>query len=63
MPEDQRTTLLDVCKTRWLQRIDGLERVQELMGPILQTLDMIANNHDGSYNNKEGRSDAQGFAS
>ena len=27
MPSNQRSTLLDVCETRWLQRIDGLERV------------------------------------
>ena len=61
MPSDQRSTLLDFCKTRWLQRIDGLERVQELMKPILETLDQIANNHDGSYNNRDARSDAHGL--
>ena len=61
MPSDQRSTLLDFCKTRWLQRIDGLERVQELMNPILETLDQIANNHDGSYNNRDARSDAHGL--
>ena len=59
MPEDRRTTLLNVCKTRWLQRIDGLARVQEMIEPILTTLDLIATNHDGSYA-KEARSDAQG---
>ncbi|XP_066916952.1 52 kDa repressor of the inhibitor of the protein kinase-like [Clytia hemisphaerica] len=61
MPEDQRETLLDVCKTRWLQRVDGLERVEELMSAILETLDMIANNHDRSYTNKDGRADARGL--
>ncbi|XP_066913181.1 52 kDa repressor of the inhibitor of the protein kinase-like [Clytia hemisphaerica] len=60
MPEDQRDTLIDVCKTRWLRRIDGLERVHEMMVPILETLDLIAGNHDGSYN-KEARSIAQGI--
>ena len=34
MPEDQNTTLLDVCKTRWLQRIDALERFEEIIEPI-----------------------------
>ena len=59
MPSEMRSTLLDVCKTRWLQRIDGLERVQELMVPILATLDLVSSNHDGSYA-REARSDAQG---
>lgn len=59
MPEDKRSTLLDVCRTRWLQRIDGLLRVQEMIVPILNTLDLISNNHDGSYG-REARSDAQG---
>ena len=54
-----RSKLLDVCKTRWLRRIDGLEGVHEMMEPILQTLDMISCNHDDSYN-KDARSDAQG---
>ena len=60
MSEDMRNTLLDVCKTRWLQRIDGLERVQEMIKPILETLDMISNNYDGSFN-KDARNDAQGI--
>ena len=59
MPEDMRSTLLDPCRTRWLQRIDGLERVEELISPILRTLDMISSNHNGSYG-KDARSDAQG---
>ncbi|XP_066928330.1 52 kDa repressor of the inhibitor of the protein kinase-like [Clytia hemisphaerica] len=60
MPSDRRDTLIDVCKTRWLRRIDGLERVHEMMKPILISLDLIADNHDGSYN-KEARSVAQGL--
>ena len=59
MPEDRRSTLLNVCRTRWLQRIDGLHRVQEMIDPILTTLDLISTNHDESYS-REARSDAQG---
>ena len=60
MPSERRDTLIDDCQTRWLRRIDGLERVHEMMKPILVTLDLIADNHDGSYN-KEARSVAQGL--
>ena len=59
MPEDQRTTLLDVCRTRWLQRIDALERVEEMIEPILSTLDKISTNYDCSYS-RDARRDAQG---
>ena len=59
MPEDKRTTLLDVCRTRWIQRVDGLERIEELIEPIILTLDMISENFDGSYG-RDARSDAQG---
>ena len=54
---DMRTILLDVCKTRWLLRIDGLERVHEMMLSILETHDMIPTNYDRSYK-KDARSDA-----
>ena len=32
-----------------------------MMTPILATLDLIATNHDGSYNSKDARSDAKGL--
>ena len=40
-------------------RVDGLQRAQEMMKVILETLDMISDNHDGSYS-KDARNDAQG---
>ena len=61
-PQEKRTKLLDVCRTRWIQRIDGLERIQELVIPILVSLSSIAENHDGSYK-REARSDAAGLHS
>lgn len=54
-----RSTLLDVCRTRWLYQMDGLERVQSTAVPILMTLDSISSNYDGSYSH-EAQSDAQG---
>ena len=59
MPEDRRSTLLDVCCVGWLQRIDGFQKVQELIYPILTTFDLIATNHQESYS-REARCDAQG---
>ena len=60
--KEKRTTLLDICRTRWCARFDALERIQELIEPILVTLNLIAENHDGSYN-AEARQDANGLYS
>lgn len=62
MPDESRKKLLDVCRTRWVQRLDALERIQDLIKPILITLNAIAENHDGSYK-KEARQDANGLYS
>lgn len=60
MPDESRKIFLDVSRTRWVQRLDALERIQDLIKPILITLNVIAENHDGSYK-KEARQDANGF--
>ena len=59
MPKEMRSKLLNVCKTRWLQTIDGLKRVHEMKEPILKTLDMTADIHDGLHN-KNASIDTQG---
>ena len=41
-------------------RLDGLERFQEMLRPILLALEDISNNFDGSYKS-EARSDASGL--
>ena len=43
-------------------RLDGLERFQEMLRPILLSLEDISNNFDGSYKS-EARSDASGLLS
>ena len=49
-PESRRHKLLDVCKTRWIQRIDGLEVFLELYEAIVTMLETIKANADRSWN-------------
>ena len=49
-PESRRHKLLDVCKTRWIQRIDGLEVFLELYEAIVAMLETIKANADRSWN-------------
>ena len=59
MPEENKEKLLNVCRTRWVQRLEGLERVHELFKPIIKTLEDIKDNHDGSFK-ADARTDANG---
>ena len=34
-PEAKRTKLIDVCRTRWVARIDGMEVFQDLMPAVV----------------------------
>ena len=54
-----RTKLLNVCGTRWLLQLDGLERTQEMYLPIINTMEDIKENCDGSYQ-YNARTDANG---
>ena len=47
-PKSRRHKLLDVCKTLWIQRIDGLEVFLELYEDIVATLETIKANADRS---------------
>ena len=60
LPDEIHRKLFDVCRTRWILRLDGMERFQVMLKPILCTLEKIANNFDGSYKS-EARSDANGL--
>ena len=62
MEGEKRDTLLDVCRTRWIMRLDGMERFQEMIKPILLALEDISNNFDGTYKS-DARSDASGVLS
>ena len=57
---EHRSKLLNVYRTRWLARLDGLERIQQMFVPITNTLELIKDNHDGSYD-ANARADANGL--
>eukprot|EP00112_Aurelia_sp_Birch-Aquarium-sp1_P013364 Seg2834.3 transcript_id=Seg2834.3/GoldUCD/mRNA.D3Y31 product="52 kDa repressor of the inhibitor of the protein kinase" protein_id=Seg2834.3/GoldUCD/D3Y31 len=50
MPEQKQNTLIDVCRTRWILRIDGLIRFEELFESIMDSLEIIKDNVDRSWN-------------
>ena len=43
-PDSRRHKLLDVCKTRWIQRRDGLKVFLELYKAIVATIETIKTN-------------------
>ena len=49
-PEVTRKKLLDVCRTRWLERIDGVDLFEDLFLATLMTLEEIFFNLKGKYN-------------
>ncbi|XP_065664828.1 52 kDa repressor of the inhibitor of the protein kinase-like [Hydra vulgaris] len=44
--DKKKTKLRDVCRTRWLERIDGLDTFQELYVPIVYSLEAISNDRN-----------------
>ena len=48
--EVTRKKLLDLCRTRWLERIDGADLFEDLFLAILMTLEVIFFNLKGKYN-------------
>ena len=65
LPNSNHRVLIDVCRTRWIARIDGLDRIVELLVPVLSTLEDVQLNMDkngvvraGTWNPKS-RDDAR----
>lgn len=50
MPQQKHMTLVDVCRTRWVLRIDGLIRFEEIFEPTMKALEIIKLNEDKSWN-------------
>ena len=50
LPECRHRHLIDVCRTRWIARIDGLEIFIELFPSIVSALESLKDNADGSWN-------------
>jgi hypothetical protein len=47
--ESQKKRLVDVCRTRWVERIAGLDTFIELFVPLYDTLKEMKDNEGGSY--------------
>ena len=66
MPNTNHTVLIDVCRTRWIERIDGFDRIVELLFPVKATFEEISSNqdalNDGTWN-PSSRNDAQAMIS
>ncbi|XP_046861158.1 52 kDa repressor of the inhibitor of the protein kinase-like [Xenia sp. Carnegie-2017] len=59
-PHSGKSKLKDVCRTRWIERIDGLDIFQELFLPIFHTLTEMSHNA-GHVCNPETSSKASSF--
>lgn len=44
LPGSNHHILIDVCRTRWIARIDGMDRIAELLLPVVSTLEDISLN-------------------
>ncbi len=59
-PSASHTRLIDVCRTRWIARIDGLEIFVEVFKAIVESLRIIKDNVEGTWNSDSER-DARGL--
>ena len=63
LPHNNHPVLIDVCRTRGIARIDGLDRIVELLVPVTSTLEDISLNREGEQGrsnwNQTSRNDAQ----
>ncbi|CAB4020457.1 52 kDa repressor of the inhibitor of the kinase-like [Paramuricea clavata] len=47
LPASKHEVLINVCETRWIARLDGLDRIVELLLPVVCTIEDIAHNRKG----------------
>ena len=59
-PSARHTHLIDVCRTRWVSRIDGLDVFIEVFVPVVDSLETIKDNVGGKWNSNSVR-DASGL--
>ena len=63
MPAANHIVLVNVCRKRWIERIDGMSQIVELLHPVEATLKDISMNrndpNNGSNWNQNSRNDAQ----
>ncbi|CAB4023164.1 Hypothetical predicted protein, partial [Paramuricea clavata] len=51
LPASKHEVLINVCETRWIARLDGLDRIVELLLPVVCTVEDIAHNRKGGTKN------------
>ena len=61
-PEVNRRKLIDICKTRWIARIDALEVFETIFQAIVLALEEVKNNTNGTWNS-DSCTDANGLFS
>ena len=62
MPAANHFVLVNVCRTRRIERIDGMDRIVELLHPVVATLEDISMNRNAPRHgnwNQNSRNDAQ----
>ena len=62
MPAANHFVLVNVCRTRWIERIGGMDRIVELLHPVVATLEDISMNRNAPSHgnwNQNSRNDAQ----
>ena len=60
LPNAKHSHLIDVCRTRWVARLDGLDVFAEVFVPLTQCLEAMKLNQDGVWNTETVR-DASGL--
>ena len=48
--KSKKSRMADVCRTRWVERVEGLDVFQELFVPLYHTLDDMSTNLEGKLN-------------
>jgi len=62
MPAANHFVLVNVCRTRWIECIDGMDRIVELLHPVVAALEDISMNRNAPSNgnwNQNSRNDSQ----
>ena len=52
-PESLKHKLKDVCRTRWVERIEGMDVFEELFVPVYYSLLVMKENNDTVHYNNE----------
>ena len=50
LPATKHKTLINVCRTRWIARIDGLDHFEEMLEATTAALCEMRDNQDGTWN-------------